>query len=535
MQQQAVVLAEIKKEKALFHQAVEGVPAPLFITDPAGCIQYSNQAAQRESGYTEDELLGQPASLLLPETPAEQQRLQAKKKDGTEYPATVTMSDLHDRQGDLLGTLFILKDLSVGQQAEKEQAGAKKKLTERLQKARRLETIGLIAGEVAHDLNNILASILHYPEQILRALPETSPLRPPLISLSRSGRQAVVLVTDLLSAAKAGSAVKEITDLNTLTGNTLAEKENQDFFTGQPGISLHTRLCPEPLFVSCSPSHIRQCLHNLLLNGCESIKAGDRVGTITVSVDSRYLPVLPPTAPPVSLPGEYAILSVADTGPSMSPADRARIFEPFYSKKILKRGGSGIALAVLRNIMEEHDGWIELPMESEADVGSTGQTSRPSNRFDLYFPLRPVQHISSGRESSNSNKELPGQGQRLLFIEKDKEQQERAIEFLTTIGYKAMAVTDSTGALSYLNRNRVDLVILDLVADQRMEGVELYEQLCFLHPSQKALIICASSEDRSVKEIQQRGEVELLRAPFTQEQLQEAVAKGLSPPLRTQG
>ena len=418
----------------------------------------------------------------------------------------------------------LTEELRTIQQAEKKRTTEQQQATDRLRKARKFETIGLIAGEVAHDLNNILSGILYYPEQILRKLPEDSPLCSPLLSLRHSGQQAVALVADLLSTAKAGSAVKEIIDLNKLVKETLENKENQDLLAERPGISLRVRLCPDPIPVSCSPPHLRQCLHNLLLNGCDTVNAGNRVGTIMVSVESRYLatPSAPSSTSSTSSTssdtpsGEYAVLSVADTGPSMSPTDRIRIFEPFYSKKVLKRNGSGIALAMLRNIMEEHDGWVDLPTDSQG------------NRFDLYFPIRPVQMYSP---EENSKKELPGQGQRILIIDKEKEQQERTSEVLTEIGYRAMSATDSTGAISHLNRNRVDLVILGLMEDDSLEGAATYEQILFLHPSQKTLLICTSLDCKSVKAvqaIQQRGAVALLQAPFTQEQLQQAVEEGLS-------
>ncbi|MCI5166760.1 MAG: response regulator [Candidatus Electrothrix sp. GM3_4] len=221
---------------------------------------------------------------------------------------------------------------------------------------------------------------------------------------------------------------------------------------------------------------------------------------------------------------------MADTGPGMSSADRARIFEPFYSKKFLKRSGTGIALAMLRNIMEEHNGWVDLSAKNEPHRSNQG------NRFDLYFPIKPVQ-MYSAKESSKE--ELSGQGrgrgqqQQILIIEKEKEQQERAIEFLTEIGYKALSVSNDTGAISYLNRNKVDLVIMDLVImdlseDEFAEGVAIYEQILFLHPSQKTVLICTNPECKSVKEIQQRGKVLLLQDPFTEEQLQRAVEEGLS-------
>ncbi len=514
LQHQEAALSQAQKQEALFQQIAENLPDAVVITEPTGSILYSNAVAQQKTGYTKNELLSQPISLLLPEVVIGQQQteptIQVTRKDRTAYPASVTLTLLRnqdqEKEKEALGTLFLLKDQSIHQQKEQIQATEQKEFLARLRKARGLETIGLMTGEAAHDLNNILSGVLHHPEQILRNLPENSPLRPSLVSLQRSGQQAVALVADLLSAARAGSAIKEVTDLNGLVKKILEEKEQQNIFTKRAGVSLRNRLCSDLLPINCSPPHIRQCLHNLLLNGCDTIHAGSRVGTITVSVDSRYVATPPPAASSASSPGEYAILSVADTGPCLSATDRAHIFEPFYSKKILKRQGTGIALALLRNVMEEHDGWVDIP-----------DKTNQGNRFDLYFPIRPVQNTSLKKE-----------GQRILIIGKDKEKQEKLIDFLTGCGYKALSVGDNAGALSYLNRNKVELVIVNMADDQRMEGNELYGQILFLHPSQKAVLITTSPTSRPDKESPQPGNMAFLQPDFKQQELHTALQKLLS-------
>jgi PAS domain S-box-containing protein len=298
LQEQKAALKQATKREALFQQAVAILPDAVIITEASGDIQYCNSVAQQDTEYTADELLSQPISLLLPESVVSQQQIETtirvKKKDGTEYPASAFVTVLRDQEEKILGILFLLKDKSIHQQRKQAQAAEHNKLLARLSKARQLETIGMMTGEVAHDLNNILSSTLHHPEQLLRNLPEDNPLRPSLASIHRSGQQAVALVADLLSAAKTGSAVKEITDLNKLVQEFLTGREQQDLFTKRVGISLRTRLYPDALPVNCSPSHIRQCLYNLLLNSCDAIHAGGPVGTVTVSLDSRYLAEPPP-------------------------------------------------------------------------------------------------------------------------------------------------------------------------------------------------------------------------------------------------
>ena len=187
IQEQRAALSQATEREVLFQQAIEALPDAVIITEPAGGIWYSNTVAQQNTGYTENELLAQPISLLLPENVTKQQQsdsvLRVQKKDGTDYPASITVAHLYDEGGETLGTLFLLKDQSIRQQKEQSQAAEHNRLLARLSKARRLETIGLMTGEVAHDLNNILSGILHHPEQLLRNLPEDSPLHSSLTSI----------------------------------------------------------------------------------------------------------------------------------------------------------------------------------------------------------------------------------------------------------------------------------------------------------------------------------------------------------------
>ncbi len=156
----------------------------------------------------------------------------------------------------------------------------------------------------------------------------------------------------------------------------------------------------------------------------------------------------------------------------------------------------------IRNVMEEHDGWVNIP-----------DKTNQGNRFDLYFPIRPVQNTSLKKE-----------GQRILIIEKNKEKQEKLVDFLTGCGYKALSVGDSAGTLSDLNRNKVELVIVNMAGDQHTEGNELYGQILFLHPSQKAVLISTQASTHSGSS----SDKESTQPDFSQQKLHKALQKLLS-------
>ncbi|MFW8599942.1 response regulator [Desulfobacterota bacterium M19] len=379
-----------------------------------------------------------------------------------------------------------------------------KRAEKQLQRSQKMEAIGLMAGGVAHDLNNILSSIVSYPELILLDLPQDSPLRPSLEAILSAGLSAAAVVADMLTVARGSAAVKKICNLNKLLREYLKSPDLQHPLSAKPQITLKTNLFPDLLSIKCSTTHINKCILNLFINACEAL---EDTGTITVSTTNRYIDI-PLKGYDDVRKGEYVVLSVADTGPGISSADIDHIFEPFYSKKVMGRSGTGLGLAVVWSAVQDHKGYIDI---LTGDHGTC---------FDLYFPAS--RELPDDENEEMATKDLLGNGQKILIIDDEDIQRDIAAIMLKRLVYNPVSVASGAEAVSFLEKNKVDLLLLDMIMPD-MNGRETYERIIALHPGQKAVIATGFSETDEVRKAQNMGAGILIKKPYTLNQLGKAV------------
>jgi len=203
--------------------------------------------------------------------------------------------------------------------------------------------------------------------------------------------------------------------------------------------------------------------------------------------------------------GEYAVLSVSDNGSGISPGELERIFEPFYTKKVLGRSGTGLGLAVVWNVVQNHDGYI--------NVNSEGN----STTFDLYFSV--TRDGVSPKASSIPIQDYKGNGETILVVDDVESQREIACALLNTLGYKTNAVASGEEAVAYLAEHSVDLILLDMIMDPGMNGRETYERILMIHPKQKAVIVSGFAETDEVMKAQKLGAGRFIKKPFTLEKI----------------
>ena len=213
-------------------------------------------------------------------------------------------------------------------------------------------------------------------------------------------------------------------------------------------------------------------------------------------------------------PGEYAVLEITDTGSGMSPEEMEKVFEPFYSKKVMGKSGTGLGMTVVWGAVKDHQGHIKI--QSEKEKGTS---------FTLYFP-------ASDQELSDMDVDLPtedykGNGEKILVIDDMSDQRDVAVALLTALGYTAIALPNGEAALRYLQKNRVDLVMLDMIMYPGMDGLDTYKEILKLNPSQKALIATGYCETERFKEAQKLGSGQYLVKPFTLEKLGKKVKSEL--------
>lgn len=385
----------------------------------------------------------------------------------------------------------------------------RKRLQSKQVRYHKMEAVGLMAGGVAHDLNNILTGITGYPELLLMQLPEDSELRAPISAIQESGERAAAVVADLLTVARGAASIRISAHINTLITEYLESPEFRHLSSLYPDIEIKGILGKKLPNISCSPVHVKKCIMNLVTNGAEASASG---GIITLT--TSYLAQNQQWAKENNLkPVDYIVLTVQDTGTGITTEDLEHIFEPFYTKKVMGRSGTGLGLAVVWNTMEDHEGKVL--------VRSTEQ----GTRFQLYFPTDNEQPIS--QEEDDKPTLISGKNQHILVIDDEPTLCDIACRMLTILGYKVDSVRSGEAAIHYLKNTSVDLIVLDMLMDPGINGLQTYKKILELYPGQKAIIASGFSESDDVKATLQLGAGGFIKKPYSLEQLGQAVDREL--------
>lgn len=513
----------LRESEEKLHDIFENVSDALFSHDLQGNFLETNLGMKRLLGYKDDEVL--PAGLnlkdLAPEryVPALDEYLEdVKKKDKSEGMMRVLTRDgreclveyknslIRDAGGKAVGIRGSARDVTEKFLNEKE----KSKLQEQLQQAKKMEALGTLAGGVAHDLNNILSGIVSYPELLLMEVPETSPLRKPLLTIQKSGEKAASIVQDLLTLARRGVAVSEPIEFNSIIREYLKSPEYQKILLLHPDVEVVTDLDVELHCITGSPVHVAKTIMNLVTNAIESMPQGGRVSITTANAVLHD----PMKGFDAFREGRYVVLQVADNGVGMSEKDRERIFDPFYTKKVMGRSGTGLGLTVVWGTVKDMGGHIDV--QSTAGNGST---------FTLYFPAGDDVRVE--KEASPERPDLTGNGEKVLVVDDSAEQREIAARMLKMLGYTVVSVPSGESAVEYLEKNTTDLVLLDMIMSPGIDGLETYKQILKLHPEQKAIIASGYSETDSVREAQKLGAGAYIRKPYLMEKMGQALKNEL--------
>lgn len=378
----------------------------------------------------------------------------------------------------------------------------------KLQKAEKMEAIGLMAGGVAHDLNNILSGVVSYPELLLMKLPEDSDLCRPITAIREAGLRAAAVVADLLTVARSATKIREVADINTIIHEYLTSLEGRKMLSLYPDITIKTRLASELNNIFCSPVHVRKCLMNLVINAAEAL---EKCGTIMITTENRIITEAK-TVKDLK-PGGYVALIVADDGPGIAPTDLEHIFEPFYTKKAMGRSGTGLGLAVVWNAMQDHSGHVSVTSNEQ---GTT---------FTLLFPSTSAPKNKSTRPVLTQD--LHGNGEKILVVDDEPHQRDIAAQILNLLGYDVITVSSGEEAVSHMTNNDADLIILDMLMEPGINGRQAYEEIIKHHPGQKALIVSGYSDDVEIKKVADLGVSGFLNKPYTLEELGMAVKKEL--------
>ncbi|MGA7105155.1 MAG: ATP-binding protein, partial [Candidatus Deferrimicrobiaceae bacterium] len=407
---------------------------------------------------------------------------------------------------EVTGTTGLARDITERKRAEEE----KRILEERLNRAEKMEALGILAGGVAHDLNNVLGVIIGYAELVLQKEDTSSAIRPQLEAMMKGGQRAGAIVQDLLTLARRGVLGRDVVNLNGIIADLPKLPEFHGLSSYHPSVQIKHDLEPDLPNISGSSVHLGKTLFNLVSNGCEAMPNS---GILTIRTVSQYLDK-PIEGYDEVRKGDYVVLSVSDTGGGISEADLKRIFEPFYTKKVMGRSGTGLGLAVVWGTVKDHDGYINV--QSEEGKGST---------FTLYFPVTR-EEITAEHESVPLSQYM-GKGESILIVDDVEEQRDLATAMLTILNYRISSVASGEEAVMYLKSHPCDLLILDMIMDPGMDGLDTYKRVLEIFPKQKAIIVSGFSESDRVHAAQALGAGAYVRKPYFIEKLGLAVRKEL--------
>jgi PAS domain S-box-containing protein len=415
----------------------------------------------------------------------------AIRKNGETFPVEIRLKNIFDNGRPLW--VVAVRDITRRLQEELNRS----KLEERLSYAMRMESIGLMAGSVAHDLNNILSSIVTFPELLLLRMPADAKYREDITRIKKAGQQAAAVVTDLLTIARGSTCKMENLNLNHILEEYRQSLDYRLQVETSPKITIDIDLAPHLPNTHVSPVHITKCIVNLVRNGVEAIAS---CGTISIHTAARFLDealqgydVIPP--------GQYATISVADTGKGIPAQDLPYIFDPFYSRKQLGRSGTGLGLTVVMHTMRDHCGFIDISSSENGTV------------FQLFFPI--IRQEPEPEPVTVPLGLLLGKGEKVLIVDDDETQREITASILTRLGYTAYTAANGEQAIQHIKSNPVELLLLDMILEPGMNGYETLKEIRRLIPDQKAVVATGSHNHPDGKRIRDLGVAHYLAKPLS--------------------
>ncbi|MGM0576559.1 MAG: ATP-binding protein [Myxococcota bacterium] len=387
---------------------------------------------------------------------------------------------------------------------------ARRELEARLERARRLESLGVLAGGVAHDLNNLLGPLVGYPELILGQLDEASPVRPFLEEMQRSAEETGAVVQDLLSLARRGVYHMKRLDVAELVRDFVASGAVARRLAAVPGVTLRVDVPDEPAPVRGSRHHLRKVLLNLVLNALDAMPEG---GDLELSARREDLDA--PRAGFEEIPaGRYVVMSVSDSGHGIPAEELEHIFEPFYSTRAIGRSGSGLGLAVVYGVARDHRAVVDV-------------RSRPGggSRFDIWLPLESED--GSPEAEPQERTDAPRGREIVLVVDDMSEQRALAAALLESLGYEAITFASGREAVSYVAEEAVALVLLDLVMPGDLDGLQTWRAMRGHRPDLSVLVVSGYDRHSRLAELREMGVEDFLQKPYTRRQLAEAIRRVL--------
>lgn len=511
-------ISERKRARAELERltsAIEQSAEIIIITDPEGVIEYVNPAFQRITGYSRQEVLGRNPKLLKSGQQDEmfyrdlwrtimdgriwEGQIVNRKKDGALYTEEASISPVRDPSGEIVHFVAVKRDVTEHLKLQQET----QRLQAQYQQAQKLESVGRLAGGVAHDLNNMLSPILGYSEMLQRELTSGDPRRKSLEEIWKAGNRARDLVRRLLAFARKQTIELQPVDLNRVVtdfSRLLRRTIRED-------IKIQTHKADTLKPVLADVGQIEQVIMNLVVNAQDAMPKG---GTLTIATSEAELDEGYCEQHPGSRPGRYCVLNISDTGTGMDPEIQDQIFEPFFSTK--GEQGTGLGLASVYGIVKQHNGSIWC--YSEPGRGTT---------FKVYLPMIEAA-TEPGTSTREASVEIPKGSGTILLVEDSEMVRRLTHDMLEAHGYRIIAAHNGREGLSLLeDMNReIDLILTDVIMPD-MGGREMFMQASAKYPDLKVIYMSGYTGDVVGPEGQLSEKEEFIQKPFSMHQMLQKV------------
>ncbi len=500
------------EEKERYKALIDNVNDAIYIAQD-GHIKFANPKTIALSGHTPEDFSKIPfLELVHPDDRENIRRNHQKRLNGESLPSPYAFRVITKQQDTLwvqLNAVRIIWDKKPAILGCIRDISRIKDLEEKLKQSEKMELIGTMAGEVAHDLNNILSGLVSYPELLLMQLEKGSPLVEPISFIHDTGLKAAQIVQDLLTLTRRGIHQANVFNLNQVIHDYYNSSAHHRLERNFPEIYFKISLEPYPLNLIGSESHISKVVMNLVMNAAEAVQAG---GQVSIETFNRYVDIGKGDEIPE---GEYVVLRVSDTGEGVSSGDIKRIFEPFYTKKQMGRSGSGLGLSVVWNAVKDHQGYIKIASEKKNGTS-----------FEITFPgtRNKMKNISDDFQIEA----FKGGNKTILVVDDVKGQRKIAQGCLKMLGYTCFAVSSGEKAISFLKKHPMDLLILDMKMEPGIDGLQTYKEALKINPKQKAVIASGFSETQRIIEAKQLGVGQYIKKPYTLQKFAIAIKKELT-------
>lgn len=515
------VTEALRHQKEYLRQVVDTNPNLIFAKDKEGRFTLVNRAMAELYGTRVEDILGKHNHELNPNHDEVEQFLrddleviasgqskvipEGKFVDphtGEERWFQTIKTPLVGEDGVSPQVLAVATDITARKRAEQEAIA----LQRQLMQSQKMEAIGQLAAGVAHDLNNSLAAVVgHLQLMKLAAQLDANTKRSVETALSGCER-ATSLIEQLLGFSRQGKYNLKTVSLQHSVDETL------EFLSRVVGsdIEIVRNGAEKRHFVHADRGQLQQALTNLILNAQQAMPEG---GSITFEFTSEHIEN-PTRHNPRAVPGEYAVLTVRDSGVGIDAAHLHKVFEPFFTTKQDSKG-TGLGLAMVYGMMQNHGGWVEV--ESTAGAGT---------QFRLYFPR--VEDTTRIDATDGVDRSQPVSSGTVMVVDDEQTLVDLARQFLSLAGFSTEGFTDATEAIHWYERNwsAVDLIVLDMKMP-RMDGRSAFTALRRINPDARIVLLSGFIHDAAAQQLLEQGALKFFQKPLRYPELVEWIAATL--------